>query len=138
MSGTAPAPSVAEPEPTTANDESAGPSKSELKKRAKEAEKAKKVSERAAREEDDKKKREATMSVDHAAQNYGKLPMHQSQERRGTFPFPQPFVIQLKLTSNDPGRSWFKFSQMTDELVGQPVIFRARLHNMRLQGESSI
>ena len=87
MSGTAAAPSVAEPEATTANEESAGPSKSELKKRAKEAEKAKKVSERAAREDEEKKKREAAMSVDHAAQNYGKLPLHQSQERNGTLWF---------------------------------------------------
>ena len=30
-----------------------------------------------------------------------------------------------------------KFGQLTDELVGQPVIFRARLHNMRPQGELS-
>lgn len=61
----------------------AGPSKSELKKRAKEAEKAKKAAERAAREEEDRKKREAKESEDHAKQNYGKLPLHQSQERNG-------------------------------------------------------
>ncbi len=60
-----------------------GPSKSELKKRAKEAEKAKKAAERVAREEEERKKREAGASVDDAAQNYGKLPLHQSQERQG-------------------------------------------------------
>lgn len=61
----------------------AGPSKSELKKRAKEAEKAKKAAERAAREEEERKKREARASEDTAKQNYGKLPLHQSQERNG-------------------------------------------------------
>ncbi|WVQ91636.1 hypothetical protein IAS59_005437 [Cryptococcus gattii] len=61
----------------------AGPSKSELKKRAKEAEKAKKAAERAAREEEERKQREARASEDTAKQNYGKLPLHQSQERNG-------------------------------------------------------
>ena len=60
-----------------------GPSKSELKKRAKEAEKAKKAAERAAREDEERKKREAAASVDNASQNYGKLPLHQSQDRTG-------------------------------------------------------
>ncbi|OWZ53744.1 aspartate-tRNA(Asn) ligase [Cryptococcus neoformans 125.91] len=92
----------------------AGPSKSELKKRAKEAEKAKKAAERAAREEEERKKREAKESEDHAKQNYGKLPLHQSQERNG----------QKRL----------KFHELNKDLVGQRVIFRARLHNMRPQG----
>lgn len=60
-----------------------GPSKSELKRRAKEEEKAKKAAERAAREEEEKKKREAAAAVDHASQNYGKAPLHQSQEKTG-------------------------------------------------------
>ncbi|WVQ81050.1 aspartate-tRNA(Asn) ligase [Cryptococcus sp. DSM 104549] len=92
----------------------AGPSKSELKKRAKEAEKAKKAAERAAREEEEKKKREAKESEDHAKQNYGKLPLHQSQSREG--------------------RSYVKFPEIGKDLVGKNVIFRARLHNMRPQG----
>ena len=61
----------------------AGPSKGELKRRAKEAEKAKKAAERAAREEEERKKKEAADANDEAKQNYGKLPMHQSQERNG-------------------------------------------------------
>ena len=79
-------PTPANPATTTEAAEagaSAGPSKNELKKRAKEAEKAKKAAERAAKEEEEKKKREAAASVDHASQNYGKLPLHQSQERTG-------------------------------------------------------
>lgn len=63
--------------------EPSGPSNSELKKRAKEAKKAKKAADRAAREEEEKIKREAAASMDNAAQNYGKLPLHQSQERQG-------------------------------------------------------
>ncbi|RSH89279.1 aspartate--tRNA ligase dps1 [Saitozyma podzolica] len=97
-----------------ASDAPAGPSKSELKKRAKEAEKAKKAAERAAREEEERKAREAKESLDNAKQNYGKLPLHQSQERNG--------------------RSFLKFNKLSKDLVGQPVIFRARLHNMRPQG----
>ena len=65
--------------------EAAGPTKGELKRRAKEAEKAKKAAERAAREEEEKKKREAAAAQDNASQNYGKLPLHQSQERHGEF-----------------------------------------------------
>lgn len=79
-------PTVAvESETALADADPSGPSKSELKKRAKEAEKAKKASERVAREEEEKKKREAAASVDNATQNYGKLPLHQSQERTSRF-----------------------------------------------------
>ncbi|WVR06240.1 aspartate-tRNA(Asn) ligase [Kwoniella sp. DSM 27419] len=92
----------------------AGPSKSELKKRAKEAEKAKKAAERAAREEEERKAREAKESQDNAKQNYGKLPLHMSQERNG----------QTRL----------KFNQLSEDLVGKRVVFRARMHNMRPQG----
>lgn len=63
--------------------EPAGPSKSELKRRDKEAAKAQKAAERATREAEEKKKREAAAGEDNASQNYGKLPLHQSQERNG-------------------------------------------------------
>jgi hypothetical protein len=33
------------------------------------------------------------------------------------------------------GRKYLKFQTLDKESVGQPVIFRARLHNMRPQGE---
>jgi aspartyl-tRNA synthetase len=108
---------VQDPVPASAPAEGetpAGPSKSELKKRAKEAEKAKKAAERLAREEEERKAREAAASVDNASQNYGKLPLHQSQERTG--------------------RDRLKFPQLNEDLVGKEVIFRARLHNMRPQG----
>ncbi|KAL7420281.1 aspartate--tRNA ligase dps1 [Cryptotrichosporon argae] len=98
----------------TESGEPAGPSKSELKKRAKEAEKAKKAAERAAREEEEKRKREAAAAADSAAQNYGKLPMHQSQEKTD--------------------RKWLEFKEINESLVGKSVLFRARLHNMRPQG----
>ncbi|WRT67651.1 aspartate-tRNA(Asn) ligase [Kwoniella shivajii] len=103
---TAPAP--------TEGDAPAGPSKAELKRRAKEAEKAKKAADRAAREEEEKRKREAKEAEDHAKQNYGKLPLHQSQERNG--------------------RKFLKFSELSEESVGQRVVFRARMHNSRAQG----
>lgn len=64
-------------------DAPAGPSKSELKKRAKAEEKAKKAAAAAAKLEEERKKREAADSVDNASQNYGKQILHQSQERLG-------------------------------------------------------
>ncbi|WWC62427.1 aspartate-tRNA(Asn) ligase [Kwoniella dejecticola CBS 10117] len=103
---TAPAP--------TAEGEAAGPTKGELKRRAKEAEKAKKAAERAAREEEERKKREAKEAQDNAKQNYGKLPLHQSQERNN--------------------RKFLKFGELSEASVGQRVIFRARMHNSRAQG----
>lgn len=66
-----------------AGDAPAGPTKGELKRREKEAQKAKRAAEVAAKQEEEKKKREAAASVDNATQNYGKLPLHQSQERNG-------------------------------------------------------
>ncbi|WWC70635.1 aspartate-tRNA(Asn) ligase [Kwoniella pini CBS 10737] len=103
---TAPAP--------TAEGEAAGPTKGELKRRAKEAEKAKKAAERAAREEEERKKREAKEAQDDAKQNYGKLPLHQSQERNN--------------------RKFLRFGDLSESSVGQRVIFRARMHNSRAQG----
>lgn len=100
---------------TEGGETAAGPSKSELKKRAKEAEKAKKAAERQAREEEERQKRAAADAVDNASQNYGKQPLHQSQERIG--------------------RERLKFTALGKESVGKEVIFRARLHNMRPQGE---
>ena len=82
----APAPAAAAPA-AGAEGEAAGPTKGELKRRAKEAEKAKKAAERAAREEEERKKKEAADANDEAKQNYGKLPMHQSQERNGECSF---------------------------------------------------
>lgn len=112
----------------------AGPTKGELKRRAKEAEKAKKAAERAAKEEEEKKKREAAASVDNASQNYGKLPLHQSQERNGTLiDEPRESLLPQILMI---GRKFLKFQALSKEDVGKQVIFRARLHNMRPQGES--
>ncbi|GMK53643.1 hypothetical protein CspeluHIS016_0102290 [Cutaneotrichosporon spelunceum] len=96
----------------------AGPSKSELNKRAKEAEKAKKAAERAAREEEERKKREAAAAVDNASQNYGKLPLHQSQERLG--------------------RQYLQFDKISDADVGKQAVFRARMHNTRAQGAKMV
>lgn len=104
----------------------AGPSKAELKRREKEALKAQKAALVAAKLEEEKKKREAAASVDNATQNYGKLPLHQSQERNGELP------VRAKLIS---GRKFLKFQSLSKEDVGTPVVFRARLHNMRPQGE---
>lgn len=110
-------------------DAPAGPSKSELKKRAKAEEKAKKAAAAAAKLEEERKQREAADSVDNASQNYGKQPLHQSQERLGMS------ITVLHLTQ---GREYLEFSKITDADVGKEVVFRARLHNMRPQGENNV
>lgn len=106
MSEPTPTASAPEPRPATQpeQDPPAGPSKSELKKRAKEAEKAKKAAEREAREAEERKKREAADAMDEAKQNYGKLPMHQSAERNGMSPFLVPArVLGCETSNGKPG-----------------------------------
>jgi hypothetical protein len=103
-----------DPQAESGEGEKKGPSKSELKKMAKEAEKEKKRIEREAKEAAAKAAREAADVVsysmlcytelarlqyrlcrwhsivclqDFATQNYGLLPLHQSQERHGKMPF---------------------------------------------------
>ncbi|EGN98604.1 hypothetical protein SERLA73DRAFT_89528 [Serpula lacrymans var. lacrymans S7.3] len=97
--------------------EKAGPSKNELKKRAKEAEKAKKAAEKAARQEEQAKSKAET-EVDFAAQYYGKLPLHQSQSR--------------------PGRARTQIAALSAENDGQRVLIRARIQTSRAQGSKMV
>ncbi|EGF99578.1 uncharacterized protein MELLADRAFT_40205, partial [Melampsora larici-populina 98AG31] len=87
-------------------------SKSALKKLEKEREKAKKKAEREQKEQEEKVKREAN-EVDYAAQNYGKLPLNQSQEQNLY--------------------TWTKVEQIDATMVGQRVRLQARVHNSRSQ-----
>lgn len=105
--------------PAAGDDASApkGPSKSELKKREKEAEKERKRQEREAREAAAKAAREAA-DVDFATQNYGVLPLHQSQER--------------------PGVKRTDISTINSSTAGQHVVFRARVQNSRAQGAKMV
>ncbi|KAG8733689.1 aspartate--tRNA ligase dps1 [Ceratobasidium sp. 423] len=91
-----------------------GPSKNALKKAAKEAEKAKKAAERAAKEAEQAAAR-AAADVDYAEQNYGKLPLNQSQER--------------------PGRVRAQISTFNASKDGEHVLLRARVHTSRAQGK---
>jgi len=109
-----PAPPIVPETTITEGDKPEGPSKGELKKRAKEAEKAKKQAERQAREEEERTKREALNSIDNAVENYGKLPLHQSQSREG--------------------KERLRFENVGKDSRGERVVFRARLHNLRPQG----
>lgn len=111
-----PAPAAAAPPVDAAEGAEGGPSKGELKKRAKEAEKERKRIEREQREAEQKAAKEAadvvraaalwsrflqpsawpdsgsvfaarlqlSHSQDYATQNYGSLPLNQSQEKTGT------------------------------------------------------
>ncbi|KAG9127355.1 aspartate--tRNA ligase dps1 [Ceratobasidium sp. 392] len=98
-------------------DQEKGPSKNELKKRAKEAEKAKKAAERAAKEAEQAAAR-AAADVDYAQQNYGKLPLNQSQERTG-----RP---RAQISAFDASKD------------GEEVIVRARVHTSRAQGNKMV
>ncbi|GAA96158.1 uncharacterized protein L969DRAFT_605585 [Mixia osmundae IAM 14324] len=97
--------------------ESKGPSKSELKKKAKEMEKERKKAEREAKEAEARQAREAA-DVDFAQDNYGKLPLNQSQTR--------------------PGESYTHVGKLTANNDGQEVLFRARVHTTRAQGAKMV
>lgn len=87
--------------------------KSALKKLAKEQEKARKKAEIAARLEAEKAARAAN-EVDYATAYYGKKPLIQSAEKSG----------EQRIQINEIDKSW----------AGKHVIFRARVHTSRLQG----
>ncbi|KAG0139656.1 hypothetical protein CROQUDRAFT_666159 [Cronartium quercuum f. sp. fusiforme G11] len=87
-------------------------SKSALKKLEKEREKAKKKAEREQKEQEEKAKREAS-EVDYATQNYGKLPLNQSQERNCY--------------------TWTELEKIQPSMVGERVRLQARVHNSRSQ-----
>ncbi|KAJ2913405.1 hypothetical protein MD484_g7019, partial [Candolleomyces efflorescens] len=90
----------------------AGPSKSELKKRAKQEEKDRKAAEKAARQAE-LAQQQAAAEVDFATENYGALPLNQSQSRTGR---------TRDQISTFSGRA------------GETVLFRARVHTSRAQG----
>ncbi|KAJ3847388.1 aspartate-tRNA ligase [Lentinula lateritia] len=93
-----------------------GPSKSELKKRAKAAEKEKKAAEKAAKQREMAAEKSAA-EVDYAAEFYGTLPLHQSQSR--------PHRTRVDIASL-PSRD------------GETVLLRARIHNSRAQGSKMV
>ncbi|KAG8954961.1 aspartate--tRNA ligase dps1 [Tulasnella sp. 424] len=90
------------------------PSKNELKRLAKQAEKDKKAAEKAAKQAE-LKAAQAAADVDFAAQNYGALPLNQSQERTG--------------------RERIQIANLTDADVGKTVLFRARVQTSRPQSK---
>ncbi|KAE9411062.1 aspartate-tRNA ligase [Gymnopus androsaceus JB14] len=93
-----------------------GPSKSELKKRAKAAEKEKKAAEKAAKQKE-MADQQAAAEVDYATEFYGPLPLNQSQSRPRL-----PRVDIASLASRD----------------GETVLLRARIHNSRAQGAKMV
>ncbi|KAI0757052.1 aspartate-tRNA ligase [Daedaleopsis nitida] len=94
-----------------------GPSKSELKKRAKEEEKARKAAEKAARQAE-LEAQKAAAEVDYATEFYGKLPLNQSQSR--------------------PRRTRVQIASLTPEMDGQTVLLRARVQMSRAQGSKMV
>ncbi|KAJ9113559.1 hypothetical protein QFC20_001910 [Naganishia adeliensis] len=88
-------------------------SKGEIKRREKEA--AKRPKEQAAKE-----KKAAEEANDTAADNYGKLPLHQSQERSGRARLSFESLMAPDAASQYP--------------ESQTVLIRARVHNSRAQG----
>ncbi|KIM85253.1 hypothetical protein PILCRDRAFT_5591 [Piloderma croceum F 1598] len=91
-----------------------GPSKNELKKKAKAEEKEKKKAERAALQAAAAKQREDA-NIDFATEFYGKLPLNQSQTR--------------------PKRPRAQIASLSPNLEGQTVLLRARIQTSRAQGK---
>ncbi|KAJ7925843.1 hypothetical protein B0H13DRAFT_2566653 [Mycena leptocephala] len=99
-----------------AADPNAGPSKNELKKRAKALEKEQKAAEKAAKQQA-LAAQQAASEVDFATEFYGPLPLHQSQTR------PQLPRVQISsLSARD----------------GETVLFRARVQTSRAQGNKMV
>ncbi|KAN0100671.1 hypothetical protein V8E55_000655 [Tylopilus felleus] len=94
-----------------------GPTKSALKKAAKEAEKAKKKAEKAAKAKE-LEQAQAAADEDFAVNKYGKLPLHQSQSR--------------------PGRKRIDISTLSATNDGEQVFIRARIQTSRLQGNKMV
>ncbi|KAG8992715.1 aspartate--tRNA ligase dps1 [Tulasnella sp. JGI-2019a] len=115
-SSTAPEPEKV-PAETPSTDAPAGPSKGELKRLAKQAEKDKKAAEKAAKQAE-LNAAKAAADVDYASQNYGPLPLNQSQERTG--------------------RERIKIDTLTPADFGKSVLFRARLQTSRAQGSKMV
>ncbi|KAK6496264.1 aspartate--tRNA ligase dps1 [Arthrobotrys musiformis] len=88
-------------------------SKNAIKKLQKEKEKAEKAAKRAEQEAAAKAAREAA-NVDTASENYGTLPLNRSTERTGA--------------------ARIAFGSLKEEDEGKQVLFRARVHNARAQG----
>ncbi|KAH9944432.1 aspartate-tRNA ligase [Epithele typhae] len=103
--------------PAEGTDGPKGPSKNELKKRAKEEEKARKAAEKAAKQaEADAQK--AAADVDYATEFYGKLPLNQSQSR--------------------PKRAHARIADLNASMDGQSVLLRARVQTSRAQGSKMV
>ncbi|THH02892.1 hypothetical protein EW026_g38 [Hermanssonia centrifuga] len=94
-----------------------GPSKNEIKKRAKEAEKAKKAAEKAAKQAE-LEAQKAAADVDYASELYGKAPLNQSQSR--------PRQTRVQIASLNPN------------LDGETVLLRARVQTSRAQGNKMV
>ncbi|KAI9508767.1 hypothetical protein F5148DRAFT_1275600 [Russula earlei] len=108
-------------DPTAGNLEpqsSTEPSKNELKKRAKAAEKERKAAEKAAKlveqQRDKAEAEEREARLDFAREFYGKLPLNQSQSR--------PRIPRYQIAS------------LSSKLDGETVLIRARVHTLRGQG----
>ncbi|KAI0704863.1 hypothetical protein BC835DRAFT_1315457 [Cytidiella melzeri] len=94
-----------------------GPSKNELKKRAKEAEKAKKAAEKQAKQAE-LAKQQAAAEVDYAQAFYGRQSLNQSQSR--------------------PGRPRTQIAALNPNMDGQEVLIRARVQASRAQGSKMV
>lgn len=111
-------PTVAEPVAQAVDAEGqAGPSKSELKKRAKQAEKEKKAAEKAAKQKELDAQKQAA-EVDFAAELYGKLPLNQSQTRTN--------------------QTRIQISTLSADRDGEQVLLRARVQTSRAQGSKMV
>ncbi|KAG5653060.1 hypothetical protein H0H81_002440 [Sphagnurus paluster] len=106
---------MAEVTPVDIPQQETGPSKSELKKRAKAAEKEKKAAERAAKQAELAQQQAA--AEDYATEFYGPLPLNQSQSR--------------------PRRERAQISTLSS-CDGEIVLIRSRLHTSRAQGNKLV
>ncbi|KAG8928058.1 aspartate--tRNA ligase dps1 [Tulasnella sp. 418] len=113
-----------------------GPSKNELKRLAKQAEKEKKAAEKAAKQAE-LKAAQAAAEVDYSVEFYGALPLNQSQERTGDNSH-LLFQITTQISDFTPGAERISIATLTPQDVGRTVLFRARVHTLRAQGSKMV
>jgi aspartyl-tRNA synthetase len=74
------------------------------------------------------------MQKDFAVQFYGKSPLNQSQERTGEL---SP-ICHTTVRHPFPGRKRTDLATITEESVGERILFRARVNTLRAQGNKMV
>jgi lysyl-tRNA synthetase class II len=117
--------------------QSSEPSKNELKKRAKAAEKEKKAAEKAAKLAEQQREKAAAEEVRHLSPRTFCHPLnglHPKREAKNDFAREFYGKLPLNQSQSRPGVLRHQIASLSSELDGKTVVIRARVHTLRPQG----